>query len=78
MFVVTTSVVTACHGDRHDRHPCGLKRLFGDWMVCLQWGVTWLLPSHAVTTEVVTTNIEPIGPKPDLQNTNNQHKTTQI
>ncbi|MGL5195999.1 MAG: hypothetical protein ACRC8Y_20625 [Chroococcales cyanobacterium] len=34
----------------------GLSAWLGDWMLCLQRGVTWLTPSNAVTTQVVTTN----------------------
>ncbi|MCT7966499.1 hypothetical protein NG799_09165 [Laspinema sp. D1] len=51
-----------CHGDRHDTYPSGIKLLFGDWGDRLQKGVTWHLPSHAATTEVVTTNMNPIFP----------------
>ncbi len=46
-----------CHGVRHDTLHERLKCLFGDWMLGLHWGVTWRSPSHAVTTEVVTTNM---------------------
>ncbi|WP_254567863.1 hypothetical protein [Oscillatoria sp. HE19RPO] len=40
LFNVPTSVVTACHGIRHDRHHQRVHRRFGDWIFHLNPGVT--------------------------------------
>ncbi|MGL5192882.1 MAG: hypothetical protein ACRC8Y_04705 [Chroococcales cyanobacterium] len=47
----------SCYGDRHNRSNLRVYRLPG-WGLDAgaDMGVTWLMPSNAVTTEVVTTN----------------------
>ncbi|MGL5193758.1 MAG: hypothetical protein ACRC8Y_09145 [Chroococcales cyanobacterium] len=62
-----------CHGGRHDTYHERLKHLFEDWIDRLfKERVTWLRPSNAVTTEVVTTNNLPHPPINQGQMTNDQ------